>query len=416
MIDVEREIRDALRRHEAEIPALDRADAAPAARRARRRQVLNALGATAIVVLVGLALTTGARSVLRSEPHRPADRPPPPPEQTLPPPEQMNGLTPPADAPIAVGSGTSQGWPWLLSASPDGTCIAFTDPQGSESDCTPASELTGASGKTNIVDVYVHSAPPPAPDVVFYFGRVPPETVSVRVEIRTLEATKDQLFTGPDALSIDMGYYVSILSGYPYPYVPDPLVWGDNEKGNSVGAREFKDNGAALERPTWARAPTFTKVESIVTGSFTLFGDTTPWEIAIFRNDATGLLCLGEVGSVSVCGDPDDPLPGWERGIADRCPDVEPCGWPPVIGVGGGGGGGLGELASWGWGVFRDPVVTVREERYGLGGRAGWLDTEVYDVPARYGASFRIFVYQCDDCNSGHTVGFDANGNEVARD
>lgn len=74
------------------------------------------------------------------------------------------------------------------------------------------------------------------------------------------------------------------------------------------------------------------------------------------------------------------------------------------------------------WGVFREPVVSVRAQRFvlpdGFSGpsvRDGWLDAQTYELPGEYGDPFRIFVYTCDDCLTGRTVGFDADGNEVAR-
>jgi hypothetical protein len=82
-----------------------------------------------------------------------------------------------------------------------------------------------------------------------------------------------------------------------------------------------------------------------------------------------------------------------------------------------------GVIVSFGWGVFTEPVASVRSERYAFGpGRSddepvrdGWLEAELYDLPAEYGHPFGIFVYECDDCLAGDTFGLDANGELIGR-
>jgi TolB protein len=72
MSDVERLIREALLRHEAEVPPPDPLEARPIAVRARRRQVLNVLGAGVLVVLIALGAAGGIGALLRADVQRPA--------------------------------------------------------------------------------------------------------------------------------------------------------------------------------------------------------------------------------------------------------------------------------------------------------------------------------------------------------
>ena len=78
MIDIEHEVREALRRHELEVPLADPIDAPVVVRRTRTRQVANAFGAVLVAALVVLGLTSGVSALLRSAP-RQADEPPPTP-------------------------------------------------------------------------------------------------------------------------------------------------------------------------------------------------------------------------------------------------------------------------------------------------------------------------------------------------
>jgi WD40-like Beta Propeller Repeat len=72
MSDVERLIREALLRHEAEVPPPDPLEARPVAVRARRRQVLNVLGAGVLVALIALGAAGGIGALLRADIQRPA--------------------------------------------------------------------------------------------------------------------------------------------------------------------------------------------------------------------------------------------------------------------------------------------------------------------------------------------------------
>ena len=354
-------------------------------------------------------------AILRSSP-RPAD---PDPVPVLP----HDGLTPPPAAPIVVGEGATEGWTWMLSASADGTCVAFTDQQGSETTCSEPDELVGEDGTIDVVDVQVRGPQAPAPPLLFFFGRVPPAATRVEVNLSTFEQPEGELFAPPDGMDVAPGYYVQWVRGLAYPYLPEGVrVWAYDAQGNSVGARPQKDEGAELERPIWAQTPTFTTLERITSGHSDL-GDGRDWEIAVFRNEATGLVCLGEPGSISVCGPPGDPAPGWVDGLAVLCARYPSIACGPTLQVIGGEGGGPvdGGVVSFGWGVFTDPVATVRVERYTLTNgfssaseRNGWVETDVFEVPARYGAQIRVFAYSCA-CLSGEAVGFDAGGNEVAR-
>ena len=79
MTDVEQVVCEALRRHEAEVPVPDPLEAHPVVRRARRRQVLNAVGASVIAVLIALGAAGGIGALLRADVQRPAIEPRPAP-------------------------------------------------------------------------------------------------------------------------------------------------------------------------------------------------------------------------------------------------------------------------------------------------------------------------------------------------
>jgi len=77
MIDVERELRAALDRHESEVPLMDPADTAAIGRRARTRQARNLFGAGLAAAVVALGIVIGANAILRAEPPTPAEPPAP---------------------------------------------------------------------------------------------------------------------------------------------------------------------------------------------------------------------------------------------------------------------------------------------------------------------------------------------------
>jgi hypothetical protein len=420
MIDVEREVRDALRRHEPEVPLVDPIDVPSIARRTRSRQLLNVVGAGLVTTVVVLGIASGVSAILRAGPPTPADRPAP---------VDPASLTPPAEAPVVVGSGTTEGWAWILSASTDGSCVAFTDPQGSETNCTIVEALVGVEGTMDVVDVRVRSPRPPAPSIVFFFGRVPSQTATVEVAVPTQEASEGELFPSPEGVDLEMGYYVRWLVGYRYPFVPDTTVRALDAEQGSVGERRYRENGAVLERPDWAEPPSFTTLETIAAGTRQALVpgkprfQEVPLEIAIYRNEATGLLCVGEPGGLGICGPEDDPVPAWLDSIATTCSQFPSCAWPPISLVGGGTGGMPGVIVSFGWGVFSEPVTSVRSERYAFGPsgsddepvRDGWLEAELYELPAEYGRPFGVFIYECDDCLTGDTIGLDADGEVIGR-
>ncbi len=76
MTDVEGLVREALRRHETEVPMPDPQEAHPVVRRARHRQALNAMAAGLFAALIALGLAGGIGSMLRADTPRPADAPP----------------------------------------------------------------------------------------------------------------------------------------------------------------------------------------------------------------------------------------------------------------------------------------------------------------------------------------------------
>jgi hypothetical protein len=79
MSDVEQLVREALHRHEAEVPLPDPLEARPVATRARRRQVLNAVGAGVLAAAIVLGAASGVGAILRAGDRRPATEPTPTP-------------------------------------------------------------------------------------------------------------------------------------------------------------------------------------------------------------------------------------------------------------------------------------------------------------------------------------------------
>jgi len=77
MIDIERLVREALQRHETDVPMPDPRETHPVAVRARRRQVLNVLGAGVVALLIALGAVGGIGSLLRTDGRRPAIEPTP---------------------------------------------------------------------------------------------------------------------------------------------------------------------------------------------------------------------------------------------------------------------------------------------------------------------------------------------------
>jgi hypothetical protein len=102
MNDIERQVRDTLRRHEDEAPLFDASDARRASRRTRRRQILNvaALSIGSIALMIGVGV--GVDGLLRADPGPTVLHQPP------------SVVTPtPSDAAVA-------GWPTASSHNPAG--------------------------------------------------------------------------------------------------------------------------------------------------------------------------------------------------------------------------------------------------------------------------------------------------------
>jgi hypothetical protein len=77
MTDIELLVREALRRHGAEVPSPDVLEARPVAVRARRRQVVNAMGAGLVALVIALGAVSGVGALLRADARRPAGEPTP---------------------------------------------------------------------------------------------------------------------------------------------------------------------------------------------------------------------------------------------------------------------------------------------------------------------------------------------------
>lgn len=394
MIDVERLVRDALERQEAEVPTLEPLEARSVAVRSRRRQVMNAVGASLIALVIALGATSGI-GALRAEGTKPAEdsteTPPPPTDLGAPIPGPFEA---PSRAPIVVGSGKSEAWRWMLSSSADGRCLAFTDEQGSEVNCS------GPSG--NPIDAYVHSPRTPAPAVAFVFGRLPMEANSVAVTVPSRRRTKGTIFfITPRGLRLPYRVYVGTIEGYERPWVPDAIVEAIDTPPNTVIA------SSPLARPTWGRAP-FTVIERVASGTNPIhpFEDEPPerWEIDIFRDEGTGEVCLGEPGRESACGSANDPVAGWVST------------WPSFQRVNTDSGPmGFGASRQFMWGVFRDPIASIEVELLDPAGMSsGWHrgEAEVYRLPSGYGDAFSIFVVDCD-CWGVRVHQLAADGSEI---
>jgi hypothetical protein len=418
MIDIEREIREALRRHELEVPSFDGSEQLLVERRTRTRQGANAIGAILVASLVTLGVTTGVSALLRADTGKPADPPAP------------VVLAPPAEAPVTLGSGEADGWAWMLSASADGACVALTDAQGSEVACDDGrGDPLGEGVQNDIVTVWAWSPQEPAPPLAFIFGRVPPRAETVDLWWGRVWPTSTQLFREPGGVDLHAGFYVGWISGYGYPVVPDVTAWASGPDGSAVGDPEGDfPEGVPLERPSWAEPPTLTVLTSLASGTKSIrvgnqqgFVD---WEIAIFRDEASGEVCLGEIGEGAVCGPAQDPAPAWEEEMLADCEEwFGGCTWPPFARVVNSGWVGKEGIGAFGWGVADASVDAVRSERTIFPGgwngpteRDGWLDAEVINLPAEYGSLFRVWVYSCDDCLTGPTVFLDADGEEIGRD
>jgi hypothetical protein len=394
MIDVERLVRDALARHESEVPTPDPLEAHPTAVRTRRRQVLNAVGAGLIAVVIALGAASGI-GTLRAEGTKPADDS----TETPAPPNDLGAAVPgpfeaPAQAPIVVGSDRTRGWTWMLSSSADGRCLAFTDRRGSEVDCS------GPSGAP--IDAYVDGGQSPV-GLTFVFGRLPREANVVRLSVPSRHSTTGKVFViTPRGLNLDHLLFVGYIEGFDHPLVPDTVVQAVDTPAEAVIASR------PLERPTWARAP-FSVIATVASGmreAVPLLDVPRDWEIDLFRDEQTGKVCLGEPGRASACGDAEDPVREWISTWSSFeivTNDLGACcmfGSPRFV-----------------WGVYREPVASIEVEIRGQPGRSSeWLPAEprIYGLPDGYDA-FTVFVVECD-CWGLRVHTFAADGSEIGLD
>src|SRR5262245_1102865 len=106
MTDIELLVREALARHEAEAPAPDPLEAQPVAVRTHRRQVMNAVGAGLIALVIALGAIGGTNALLRANGRQPAIEPTPTPTPTPPAEDPGPGFfgLPPEDAPFSTPS------------------------------------------------------------------------------------------------------------------------------------------------------------------------------------------------------------------------------------------------------------------------------------------------------------------------
>jgi hypothetical protein len=315
----------------------------------------------------------------------------------------------PEEASIPVDTGSIRGWDWVLSTSQDGACVALTDVQGSESICNegPSRLCNRAACPSNpsdfVFDIGVRSPRVPKPPVVVVYGRVPPGTSDVRVDTCCdHDETKGVISAPPPGVDIDTRFFVEWLPGYRYPFVPDGPIDALNEHGDGISL--------GLERPDWARRPSYTVLDTIASGVVPRneLIDALPWAVDLFRNESTGSLCVGEPGVLGACGPPDDPVPSWMRT------------WPNGIEFGGGGTQGQPHSMSTSliWGLIREPIVAVNVERHDASGeRLGFDAAELYRLPDPFGEPFTVFVWECSgrNCFPGAFLGLDADGNVVER-
>ena len=402
MTDMELLVREALDRNAAEAPTPDALEARALVARTRRRQVLNAIGAGLAAVVIVAGMVGGIDALVSADAPQPATEPTP----RIPPGYSLEGpFEPPPQAPIIVGTGNgwgsllesdrARGWPWMLSISSDGRCLAFTDEQGSSLDCS------GPSGDP--IDAYVHGPHPAGPSVSFVFGRLPRETNVVRVYVPSRHTSTGKVFVIAAAeLNLPYQLFVSYIEKHGYPWIPDATVNAVDTPSNTIIAY------TELERPDWARAP-FTVLEKVASGVHGLHPFSSeapePWEIDIFRDERTGEVCLGEPGGQSACGAPEDPVAGWlstwssfEQVNMDSGP--------------------MGFAASpqFMWGVFRDPVARIEVEirEFELYGGGAWqtVEHQRYELPAEYGNPLSVFVVDCD-CTAVRALTYDRAGNQI---
>lgn len=394
MNDLEHAVREALRRRERDVPMVDWDDAPVVAHRTRRRQLRNGAGGVLLAIGIAAAAAIGVGAVVRTDQGTPAGR---------------DDLKAPADAPIVVKSGNTQGWAWLLSVSHDGTCVALTDRQGSETTCATeadAAALPGDEGSTALLDVAIRSPRPPAPALVFVFGRISPRVDRVELDLgiptpvmgltsEGVSVYNGLIFDAPQGLMTSDRYYMAWLAGVPSPIVPDLSVVAFDS------SRRAPLDRATVTRPAWAQPP-FTSLEIIGSGTWRspLGDELEPWEIGIYRNEVTGEPCLGELsGAPSQCMTSDQLsmwLPAPVEIVGFKSSTTSHTGTALV------------------WGIYRDPVTSLSVRL-----PAGQLvDQRTFPPPQGYPFEFSVFVFEfeyTDEYTGGSVVGLDANGEIVER-
>lgn len=95
MIDVERLVRDTLARHEADMPIPEPLEAYTVVARTRRRQLLNAVSAGLIALVIALSAVSGIGALLRADGRKPAIEPTPTPTPGPPAPGSAAVVFPP---------------------------------------------------------------------------------------------------------------------------------------------------------------------------------------------------------------------------------------------------------------------------------------------------------------------------------
>ncbi len=291
------------------------------------------------------------------------------------------GFPSPPRAPFVVGTGQRGGWRWQLSTSLLGGCIAFTDDQGSEVRCISGGPDDMLEGRPK--QVFVRVPRPPAPPLAFLFGFVP--RVDPRIHVSPGGYRPASTFTAPGG-EPGCCYYVSGLSGWKRPYLPEIAVRGRDIEGNRITL--------PVERPRWAIEP-FTTVATVASLH--------RWRIDVFLDERTGRLCVGRPGEVHACGPARDPVPRW----ISRWSSFEIVDQTHVTG--------FGEFIS-AWGVFRDPVAAIRVQLKDANAvDPGWrtVKPNVYRLPAEFGDPFRLFVVRCA-CSGARIVALDTDGAVIA--
>lgn len=377
MNDLERDVRRVLERDAEHAPLVTQP---PPHLRSRvlRRQIASAAVGIGVAVVLTVAAVLGVAALVRVDGGTPAK------------PE------PPDAAPVVIERGSAQGWVWLLSASEDGTCVALTDTQGSTTLC-PTEEETSAIGfpeSDDIVGVTVRSPRAPAPDSVFVFGIVSSHVATVQALTTAFEEAEGFRFLpAPPGVAGRRGYFVGRFDHYPYPVVPQIVT-------NVVG-ESTPGEWTAVKLPDWAE-PVAELIESTATGTWhPEAAESRKWILGLWRNNLQGgALCYPEPSGP--CGPAEDPVPAWNAAWGRLEAASVDGSW---------GGDGRGNALVWG--VFRDPMVTVRVE---IEGRQPF-EPDLYPPPRDHPGANSLFVFEFRgrhrSLSDATVVGLDAGGKVV---